>query len=437
MGERSIVKWKGHEVELYIERRGDRCLVLNPSNGVWKIYNGSSISCGCANEFDYEMLTQLDKDGLFSDIVEYADIEHTDEFRLLILEVTKSCNLACTYCFEGDKPKVYSTMSLKTALKAFELFADISTFKTIMVEFNGGEALLNFDLIRQAVPEIRKAAMDKQIEVKFTLQSNGTTLTEEIVEFLVREDIPIGISIDGHQEYNCNRKYKNGEAIDGKLIDNINLLKERGVKFSTLSVLSMKKQYEDIYRLQKELGNSTCRINLLNNVGNGSANKIGEELIADLADEFMDFATKATEDSDALYESNLIYHLMGLLLYTPFMCYKTPCGTGYNQLYVNAEGEIYACQEACYVSKGFLGNVDDGAECVKRRIDADEWIKSAAMYKEQTPCVKCVWRKLCHVCPADYLNDNTSCEFNRRVIPELLWFLNSNQERLLNYIRYQ
>lgn len=433
MGERRTVKWEGHEVELYTERRGNRCLVLNPSSGVWKIYD----DIRCEKENDDELLTQLGADGLLVDTAEVSKIEHSDEFRLLILEVTKSCNLACTYCFEGDKPESYPIMSLETALTAFDIFTDISNSKRIMVEFNGGEALLGFNLIKQAVPELRKAAEQKQVEVRFSLQSNGTTMTEEIADFLVKEKIPVGISIDGHKKYNCNRKYRNGESIDERLSETLKLLKERGVKFSTLSVLSIEGQYNDVYALQKELDKKECRINLLNSIGNGMSHEIKKDLIAHLAEEFLSLSKQITEEEGRLYEANLLYYLMGLLLYNPFMCYKTPCGTGRNQLYINAAGNIYACQEVCYISKGLLGNVEDGADYIKERIIADEWVKNAAEHKHREPCAECTWRELCHACPAMLTTGRTVCEFNKRVLPELIWFLDENRDRLMRYIQYK
>ena len=433
MGERRTVKWEGHEVELYTERRGNRCLVLNPSSGVWKIYD----DIRCEKENDDELLTRLGADGLLVDTAEVSKIEHSDEFRLLILEVTKSCNLACTYCFEGDKPESYPIMSLETALKAFDVFTDMTTSKRVMVEFNGGEALLGFEFIKQVVPELRKAAKQKQVEIRFSLQSNGTTMTDEIADFLVKEGIPLGISIDGHKKYNCNRKYRNGEPIDGRLAVTLKLLKEHEVNFSTLSVLSMEGQYNDVYTLQKELGNSECRINLLNSIGNGISHDMRDELVTHLVEEFISFSKEITKTEGRIYEGNLLYYLMGLLLYNPFMCYKTPCGTGRNQLYINADGNIYACQEVCYISKGLLGNVEDGADYIKERIAADEWVKNAAEHKHRSPCAECIWRMLCHTCPAMLTTGRTTCEFNKRVLPELIWFLDENRDRLMKYIQYK
>lgn len=157
-----------------------------------------------------------------------------------------------------------------------------------MVEFNGGEALLNFDMIKSSVTQILEYAKNKKINVDFTLQSNGTMLNKDIIDFLKRYDIPIGISMDGGEKYNIGRKLKNGDKVYPLLLDKISMLKKQGKDFCTLSVVTKSGQYKDILGLQKRIGNIECRINLINKVGNGAdisltSNEISNNLLIKIA----------------------------------------------------------------------------------------------------------------------------------------------------------
>ena len=67
---------------------------------------------------------------------------------------------------------------------------------------SGGEPLLNFDIIRQVkeISYILYKETNKPLEM--WLCTNGTSFTPEILEFLDKNHINIGISIDGDKNLN-------------------------------------------------------------------------------------------------------------------------------------------------------------------------------------------------------------------------------------------
>lgn len=427
---------KYEDMNFYIETRNEKMLVVNIETGVWKVYNEDEIEI-VENCFAEKTLERLKNDGLLEKTIQLPVIEGEEEFTLLILEMTKNCNLKCDYCFENAGIEKSEFMKMETAIRAFELFSEISTSNRIMVEFNGGEALLNFDTIKEVVPVIEEIAGQKNIKVSFTLQTNGTLINADMIDYMNEKNISLGISIDGEENYNQHRKYKNGERIDEDLERNFELLKDKGKNFSTISVISRQGQYESIVNLQRKLEHSECRANLLNTLGRGENYAMDIEKVQLLAEEFVDFARKIVFSKQKIYEGNLIYYLMGLVLYNPFMCYKTPCGSGKNQLYVDARGRIYACQESCYVCEGYLGSVDDNCTMLEQAIEDSEWIKCKAKYKEEEPCITCEWRMICHVCPAMAKKKSAACEFNKIVLPQLIWMFAEHGDCIMNYIQYK
>ena len=75
----------------------------------------------------------------------------------LTLEITKRCNLNCSYCYVENKEKV--NMKWKTAQLAIDIAmreAIKQKDKTLSVYFIGGEPLLAFGLLKEIIFYIEK-----------------------------------------------------------------------------------------------------------------------------------------------------------------------------------------------------------------------------------------------------------------------------------------
>lgn len=73
----------------------------------------------------------------------------------LTLEINQRCNLDCKYCYLGEKNG--SKMSIDIANLAVDMAFEKTTVhkdKTLSVSFVGGEALLDFDLMKEIVQYI-------------------------------------------------------------------------------------------------------------------------------------------------------------------------------------------------------------------------------------------------------------------------------------------
>ena len=124
----------------------------------------------------------------------------------IILEVTARCNLSCYYCnysgrYTNGSAHGLGDMPLEIALKAVEYFIEHSKKNAKFrpaIGFYGGEPLLRFDLLKAVIEFMRnKGVFDAYT---FNLTTNGTLLTDDIIAFLVDNNIDIMISLDGPQE---------------------------------------------------------------------------------------------------------------------------------------------------------------------------------------------------------------------------------------------
>jgi radical SAM protein with 4Fe4S-binding SPASM domain len=124
--------------------------------------------------------------------------EKLKEVRSLVLTLTSSCNLRCSYCYEKHDQRDKKIMELSTAKEAITRYLDADDiFDRVSIEFFGGEPMMAFPLIRDIVQWTNSRKWKKNY--MFFIGTNGTILTEEIKEWLLknRSIIQVAISIDG------------------------------------------------------------------------------------------------------------------------------------------------------------------------------------------------------------------------------------------------
>lgn len=137
--------------------------------------------------------------------------------KMCMLILTHNCNLRCIYCYE--KFKTSRKMTFRTALRCLneqlDFVRESSKYTWLSVDLFGGEPLLNFDVIRLLVQWVRDNVKD--VNVHFTISSNGTLLTDEIKVWLLanRDIVFYGVSYDGSKESQLrNRGMRNESAVD-------------------------------------------------------------------------------------------------------------------------------------------------------------------------------------------------------------------------------
>jgi uncharacterized protein len=121
----------------------------------------------------------------------------------IVLNVTNSCNLSCRYCYEYGEdrlaaPETPAVMSEETARQSIELLlAESAPAARLQVTFFGGETLLNWRVIRPVVDYARRRAREEGKFIDFSLTTNATLLTREIIDWLAENRIGVTVSIDG------------------------------------------------------------------------------------------------------------------------------------------------------------------------------------------------------------------------------------------------
>lgn len=111
----------------------------------------------------------------------------------LEVSVTEKCNLSCPYCYVANKMTFMTKEVFDEGLIKLHKLVRLSGEDSYRVSFFGGEPLLNFELIKHAVPILKKDNMCKGINII----SNLTLLNDEITSYLKENEVGVSWSFDG------------------------------------------------------------------------------------------------------------------------------------------------------------------------------------------------------------------------------------------------
>ena len=111
--------------------------------------------------------------------------------KTLILHLTDACNLNCRYCYHAEwdlKQGQKKVMGLDVARRAVDFLLNYAAeLEEVVLVFFGGEPLLNFRVIPAVVDYACQKASEKGKKINFAITTNGTLLTDEIIDFFSRQ----------------------------------------------------------------------------------------------------------------------------------------------------------------------------------------------------------------------------------------------------------
>lgn len=309
------------------------------------------------------------------------------------LIISQNCNMGCTYCF-ANKGMYYKAglMSKKTAKDALSLFNDISS-SDCEITFFGGEPLLNFDVIRETVNYAKE--LFKGRTVGFGLVTNGTIISNEIIEFFKKNGFMVQVSVDGNENFHDkHRKFRNGQPTYQKIMQNVRGMKEAGVFVGVRATLCHGNT--DIKDFIKY-----CAIDLGINAGIVPVRSNDKDMIF------------GKDDVDALYkiymeeyEEIVSTGEITKILRNPLLCSMiricfemenlSPakfephfCQAGKNSITVDVSGDIYPCHTFIGYEGFRMGNINNpDMEKIQDFVEKAHW-------KNKTTCPDCFARIVC------------------------------------------
>ena len=149
-----------------------------------------------------------------------AGVEGTP-FRSVVLKVHSRCNLACDYCYVYEmadqgwqrQPLTMSPAVVAAAVRRIAQHARAHDLDSMQVVLHGGEPLLAGAAFIEDLARRVRRALPARTRADLVVQTNATRLDRALLDVLARNDIKVGVSIDGDQAAtDRHRRYPSGHG---------------------------------------------------------------------------------------------------------------------------------------------------------------------------------------------------------------------------------
>ena len=285
---------------------------------------------------------------------------------LHIVVTTLRCNHHCRYCHAAAAPVTARDMDMtrETAKRVIDTIFYTSS-PDLTIEFQGGESLLNWDILTYLIEqaEIRAAHLGKN--VMLALVTNLSLMDEEKMSYLLDHHIHISTSLDGDEiVHNFNRTYRDGNSFEKVCywIRRINAeyvargIADAGGKSQKVGAILTATQktfahYREVIDTDVELGLDAIFLRPLNPYGFAIAEQkeLGytTEEFLDFYRQSMDYIMEINRRGTVFREqSSAMYLLKVLTLRDPnYLDERSPCGACIGQVAYNYDGTIYSGDE--------------------------------------------------------------------------------------------
>ena len=276
---------------------------------------------------------------------------------LHIFVVTLRCDYTCNYCQvsrrqEGEGAFEMSKDSADAALR----LVFMSPAKALKIEFQGGEPLLNFELIKYIVQQADFSNRSAQKELQFVITTNLSNLNDDVLNFCRDERIYLSTSLDGPEELHNKNRPRPGKNGYEKTVAGIKRIQsEIGVNkvsaLMTTTNASLQKPKEIIDEYVKQNLNSIF-LRPLSPYGFAIKTKQTEKYNAgnwiDFFKDGLDYIISLNQAGYFLVEqySRIIMRKLFSSENPGYVDLQNPAGIGISVVVYNYDGDVYASDEA-------------------------------------------------------------------------------------------
>jgi uncharacterized protein len=136
--------------------------------------------------------------------------------------VTLRCEHSCPYCqvSRQNSDKQLFDMDCNTADKSLDLVFK-SPSRNLKIEFQGGEPLLNFEMVRYIVEKAKTINIEAKRDLTFVIATNLALIDDEILAFCQEHGIFISTSLDGPEDLHNKNRPRPGNNSFQKTIEGI------------------------------------------------------------------------------------------------------------------------------------------------------------------------------------------------------------------------
>lgn len=285
--------------------------------------------------------------------------------RKFIINISNDCNLRCRYCHANAGTGQIATMDIKTmdATINFILSAPINA---IHIEFQGGEPLAKFELVREFIAKIKKSAEQacKRI-ASVVIVTNMTLMNEEIAKYILENEIGLCSSLDGPEEiHDAHRMFRGGGGTHktvSKWLSYFSKLDKTVNALPTITSHSLKFGAKSIIDEYLRKGCTEVMLREVYPIGRAIQNKdlyITPEKFIQFWKEGIEYMAKLSLEGKIVFDPTILAMLKNVMGFpTSYMCMRKPCGAGVSQLSISPDGKIFPCDLTKTMPKLNIGTV--------------------------------------------------------------------------------
>lgn len=381
------------------------------------------------------------------------------DFTILhMMVITLRCNQHCDYCQVScaeENAKSFD-MSVETAKKIID-YIFLAPTENPKIEFQGGEPLLNWNVITSSVIYAEELVKKTNKRVEFVICTNLTSITEDKLLFCKEHCISISTSLDGPKFlHDACRKKINGAGTYDSFIKKLELtrsiLGDNSVNALMTTSAKNLDNMKDVIDEYVRLGFKGIFLRSLNPYGFAAEkkNELGYD-IEKFVDKYFEALSYLIEINKKVYFQEYFTSLLLARILTPFSTgfvdLQSPAGVGISGVIYDYDGSVFPADEARMLARMgdrhfCLGNVYTDSYDSIFLGDKLKSIINQSCVETTIPCAWCAYQNYCGCDPIrNYLEtgresrnmiDSPFCRKYSKIIEGLLKLVKNADDQTMN-----
>jgi len=289
------------------------------------------------------------------------------------LVLTHECNLACTYCYTGEKFR--KDMDWEMARRAVDMaFTETQpryawqthTSTPIDVGFFGGEPLICFEMLERVAVYARDRAAAEGRTLRLAVTTNGTLVTAARAQRLRELEVEVTLSLDGNRAaHEATRPQRGGRSSFDDVVRGAEHLRAAGHPMELIAVVAPAnvRHLGDSVRFLAELGARQIILNpCFEEAWSDDDLAAWEVGMQDAAEVYADLMRAGRPVAMPTFDNKLLAAAKGGLA----SC--DTCGAGDREVAVAPSGNLYPCARMVGEDRDtrlVIGHMDGGVEMTK------------------------------------------------------------------------
>ena len=336
--------------------------------------------------------------------------------------VSGHCNIDCNYCFYKKGHTYGGHMSEETLVAALDRLSIFLRGEYPFV-FQGGEPLLaGYEYFENLFQILH----DRNLHPPVMIQTNGTLLDDRFAELFARNQVLIGVSLDGTELTHQSHRSDFSAVMAG-----IDCLKRHHCDFNILTVVTdeLCQHFSEVYEFYRKEGFEYQQyIPCMTPIGADPYQFLSDENYGDFLVTLYDLWSQDLDHGRYVYIryfENLLQILAG---YQPEECGAS--GICSQQFLVESDGSVYPCdfyvEDSYYLGNLHQNSIDD----LSRKLEETHFIANSRLLSEN--CRHCSLLSYCRGGCKRYRNAEGKYLYCNAIKKFLRYALNGLKKRLMD-----